>query len=145
MAGIAGTHEHRDRSGSHSRPTAGPFGACAVRVRIRVGCSRREFGERHRGAIATSRPHENSSPPADATPLLHSTKAVDGMIFSLDYRNLIRVRRVFSPRSYTHNNDGSGVFVDAKYQTACVTNASLIAAGVGVASRKAQYQHEQRE
>src|SRR4249919_1502385 len=28
MAGTAGTNEHRDRSGSHSRPTAVPSGPC---------------------------------------------------------------------------------------------------------------------
>src|SRR5262249_6657168 len=63
----------------------------AARVRIRVGCSRRTCGEPTPGTIAPADRHENV-PTGDAT-LVVTNKAVDEMIFSLDYRNLIRVRR----------------------------------------------------
>src|SRR5262249_59091290 len=39
-------------------------------------------------------------PPAATTPLLNSTKAVDGILFSLDYGTFIRVRPVL--RTYPH-------------------------------------------
>ena len=56
----------------------------AVRVRIRVGCSRRvRPASRHRGVIATSRPQENLVPTPGYHALLNQQKLWTGTFFLL--------------------------------------------------------------
>src|SRR6266542_2996177 len=93
MAGTAGTHEHRARPGalvpaqppdlSGSVPPESGYVLGAAADRSGEPTPRRD---RHR------RPSERFVPTCDAAPWLISTNRRTGTMFSLDYRNLIRVR-----------------------------------------------------
>ena len=88
-----------------NRTTSGPVRECSSRTRRHeppVGGGRVSpntcwvqppiVRTAHRGAIATTRRKRTSSPPRRLPPFVVITKAVDRSIFSLDFRNLIRVR-----------------------------------------------------
>src|SRR5262249_42736705 len=69
----------------------GPAGSVPPESEYVLGTAADRSASRHHGRIAPAdRPREPS--PLEATPLLTSTIAVDWSVFSLDYRNLIRVR-----------------------------------------------------
>src|SRR5262249_22108375 len=74
----------------------GPAGSVPPESEYVLGAAADRSASRHHGRIAPAdRPREPS--PLEATPLLTSTIAVDWSVFSLDYRNLIRVRRASRP------------------------------------------------
>src|SRR5687768_3727354 len=83
MAVIAGTNEYRDRSGSHSRPTAVPSGTRRASPNTCWVQPPRSTGEPHRGVIATSRPQENLVPTLGDHALLNQQMLWTGIFFLL--------------------------------------------------------------
>src|SRR6266511_3204746 len=73
-------------------PPPGPLGSVPCESEYVLGAAAETLASDTAARSPEADRTRTSSPPADATPLLISTKAVDWKIFSLDYWNLIRVR-----------------------------------------------------
>src|SRR3954462_3787974 len=97
MAGTAGTQEHRDRPGGSSPGTAaGPRGDRPPESGYVLGAAAAGWASRHLRYDRHSRPSSRTVPTPMRPRLLTSNRAMEWMIFSLDYGTFIRVRRLGS-------------------------------------------------